>query len=256
MNRKKMVCLQRNSATDIFLFWDFGNTFGMVVFKVFSTCKTTFKVDIKSQIFLELVSLWCLYYNIWTRFIYLYVLEEPEVVARKSSIKMVLYKYFTKFTEKHLRWGIFCNKAASWWPGTSLNTESGTDVFSVSSLKSFYKNIYFANVSKGMPLKSKIFSGVSFRKILGFYCKQTRKIFNYEGISLQTLKIPERVNRIISWNSSELLLIKVSHQTKTCSMSTKKECFRNVILVSLWLAGEYFWRLWRSLIFVNLQVFI
>ena len=165
-------------------------------------------------------------------------------------------KYFTKFTEKHLRWGIFCNKAASWWPGTSLNTESGTDVFSVSSLKSFYKNIYFANVSKGMPLKSKIFSGVSFRKTLGIYCKRKRQLFNYEGISLQTLKIPELVNRIIFCNSSELLLIKVSHQAKTCSMSTKKECFRNVILVSLWLAGEYFWRLWRSLIFVNLQVFI
>ena len=44
-----------------FLFW-------MVVFKVFLTCKTIFKVDIKSQILPELISLWCLYYNIWTRF--------------------------------------------------------------------------------------------------------------------------------------------------------------------------------------------
>ena len=40
----------------------------MVVFKVFSTCKTIFKVDIESQILPELISLWCLYYNIWTRF--------------------------------------------------------------------------------------------------------------------------------------------------------------------------------------------
>ena len=40
----------------------------MVVFKVFSTCKTIFKVDIKSQILPELISLWCLYCNIWTRF--------------------------------------------------------------------------------------------------------------------------------------------------------------------------------------------
>ena len=45
-------------------FWDFGNFFWMVVF---STCKTIFKVDIKSQILPELISLWCLYYNIWTR---------------------------------------------------------------------------------------------------------------------------------------------------------------------------------------------
>ena len=225
----------------------------MVVFKVFSTCKTTFNVDIKSQIFLELISLWCLYYNIWTRFIYFYVLEEPEVVARKSSMKMV----FLNIPQNSL--GNICTRVSfvtKLQAGTSLNTESGTDIFSVSSLKSFYKNIYFANVSKGMPLKSKIFSGVSFRKTLGIYCKRKRQLFNYEGISLQTLKIPELVNRIIFCNSSELLLIKVSHQAKTCSMSTKKECFRNVILVSLWLAGEYFWRLWRSLIFVNLQVFI
>ena len=52
VNRKKMVWLLRNSATDIFLanFWDFRNFFWMVVFKVFSTCKTIFKVGIKSQI--------------------------------------------------------------------------------------------------------------------------------------------------------------------------------------------------------------
>ena len=65
-------------------------------------------------------------------------------------------------------------------------------------LWNLYKNIYFANVSKGMPLKSKIFSGVSFSNILGFYYKRKRQLFNYEGISLETLKIPERVNTIIS----------------------------------------------------------
>ena len=87
VNRKKKVWLQRNSATDIFLFWDFGNIFGMVVFKVFSTCKTTFKVDIKSQIFPELISIWCLYYNIWTRFIYFYVLEFYKNGVLKYSTK-------------------------------------------------------------------------------------------------------------------------------------------------------------------------
>ena len=52
MNRKKMFWSLRNSATDIFLasFWNFRNFFWMVVFKVFSTCKTIFKVGIKSQI--------------------------------------------------------------------------------------------------------------------------------------------------------------------------------------------------------------
>ena len=38
------------------------------------------------------------------------------------------------------------------------------------------KNIYIANVCKGLPLKSKIFAGVSFRKILGFYCKRNRQL--------------------------------------------------------------------------------
>ena len=47
--------------SEILFFW-------MVVFKVFSTCKTISKVDIKSQILPELITLWCLYYNIWTRF--------------------------------------------------------------------------------------------------------------------------------------------------------------------------------------------
>ena len=62
VNREKMVWLLRNWATNIFLanFWDLRSFFWMVVFKAFSTCKTIFKVGIKS--------LWCLYYNIWTRF--------------------------------------------------------------------------------------------------------------------------------------------------------------------------------------------
>ena len=49
VNRKKMVWLLWNSATDIFLanLWDFRNFFWLVVFKVFSTCKTIFKVGIK-----------------------------------------------------------------------------------------------------------------------------------------------------------------------------------------------------------------
>ena len=40
----------------------------MVVLKVFSTCKAIFKVDVKSEILPELITLWCIFYNIWTRF--------------------------------------------------------------------------------------------------------------------------------------------------------------------------------------------
>ena len=46
-------------------------------------------------------------------------------------------------------------------------------------------------------LKSKIFTRVSFLKILGFCCKQSKQLFYYEG----TFKIPERVNRVTFQNS-------------------------------------------------------
>ena len=130
---KKMVWLLRNSATDIFLanFWDFRNFFWMVVFKVFSTCKTI---------------------------------------------------YSTKFTGKHLRWSLFYNKAAGWRPLTSLNTETSAGVF-LWTFWNLYKNIYFASTCEGMPLINKIFTGASFRKMLGFYYKLKRQFFYYEGTS-------------------------------------------------------------------------
>ena len=61
----------------------------MVVFKVFSTCKTIFKVDIKSQILPELLHFDVFFTISGHVFIYFYVLEESEVVTRKSSIKEV-----------------------------------------------------------------------------------------------------------------------------------------------------------------------
>ena len=61
----------------------------------------------------------------------------------------------------------FYNKATA-----SLNTESG-QVFYYEFCEIF-KNIYFTNVCEGLPLKSKIFTGVSFRKMLDFYYKQNR----------------------------------------------------------------------------------
>ena len=61
-----------------------------------------------------------------------------------------------------------------------------------------FKNIYFESVCEGLPLKSKIFTGVSFRKILGLYYKQNRQFFYYEGTSSYIpMKIAEHVNRVI-----------------------------------------------------------
>ena len=45
--------------------------------------------------------------------------SRPEEVFKDGVIKIS-----TKSTGKHLRGGLFCSKAASWWPATSLNTES------------------------------------------------------------------------------------------------------------------------------------
>ena len=144
----------------------------MLVLKVFSACKTIyFQSLIKSQILPELISLWCLYYNIWTRF---YVLEESEVVTWKGFIKKVFFNIPRNSQEN------ICNKAAGWMPITSLNTESGTGAF-LWIFWNLYKNIYIAKVCKVTPLKSKTFTGVSFPKILGFYFKRKRQLFYYEG---------------------------------------------------------------------------
>ena len=90
LNCKKRVWLKRRYFSCKFL--SFDTFFRMVVFKVFSPCKTISKFDIKSLIMPQLTSVWCFYYDTWTRFYLLYVLEESEVVARKSSLKKVFLK--------------------------------------------------------------------------------------------------------------------------------------------------------------------
>ena len=69
---KLLRSAKKCSATDIFLgnLWDFDEFFWMLVFKVFSTCKTVSKVDIKSLILSQLIPLWCLCYNSGQFFIY------------------------------------------------------------------------------------------------------------------------------------------------------------------------------------------
>ena len=112
----------------------------MVVFKVLSTCKTIFKVEIKSQILPELISVWCLYFNIWSSFYLLLCTWRVRSSLPEEFYKKGVLKYFTKFTGKHVRWYLSCNKASSWSSATSLNTESGTGAF-LWIFWNLYKNI-------------------------------------------------------------------------------------------------------------------
>ena len=91
--------------------------------------------------------------------------SRPEDFFKKSVLKN-----FRAFTGKHRFQGLFCDKVAGWRPATSLNTKSGAFLW----ILRIFKDIYFANVCESLPLKNKIFTRVSFRKILGFYYKWNR----------------------------------------------------------------------------------
>ena len=90
--------------------------FCIVVFKLISTCKSIFKVDIKTLILPQLTSLWCLYYNTGRRFYLLYVLEESEVVPCKGSIKNLFLKIPQNSQENIC--AKVSNKAAGWSSAT------------------------------------------------------------------------------------------------------------------------------------------
>ena len=77
--------------------------------------------------------------------------------------------------------------------------------------------------SSWVRLNQTIITGVSFRKILGFYYKGNRLQYHKRTSSNILLKIPKSVNRVIFQNSSELLLLKILQHTKTCSKSTTKK---------------------------------
>ena len=98
------------------------------------------------------------------------------------------------------------------------------------------KNIYFTNVCEGLPPKNKIFTRVSFRKILGFYYKRNRQIFYYEGTSSYIpLKIPERESYF-----SEIILVTAFENTpadinmfKVDNKGMFQECYSSVFSISL-----------------------
>ena len=166
VNHKKMVWLQRDSIIDTFHpnFWDFDKFFWMVVFLI---CKTIFKVDIKLLILPQLILLWCLYDNLWTLLYPFYILEESEVVARKSSLKKVFLKIPQNSQENICAELSFAIKVEA--GGFQLHwIQNLIEVLSFEFWEIF-KNIYFVNVYKGLPLNNKIFTRVSFRTILGFY---------------------------------------------------------------------------------------
>ena len=143
----------------------------MMVFKVFSPCKTIFKDDINLLILPELMSLWCLYYNIWTLFLTTSCTWSVRSSHLEELFKKGVLKNFTTFTRKHLRRGLFYNKVAGWRPVTLLNTKSGRGAF-LWILRNLSWHLFCKRL-QGPASKEK----VSFRKILSFYYKWNRQLF-------------------------------------------------------------------------------
>ena len=82
-----------------------------------------------------------------------------------------------------------------------------------------------------MPLKSKTFTGVSFRKILGFYYKRKRQLFYSEGTSSQTLKTLncELFLRVVAYESIAV----DKNMFKVDKKGTFQECYLGVFMISL-----------------------
>ena len=116
-------------------------------------------------------------------FIYFYALEESEVVARKSSVRKVFLKVPQIYSRKTSALGSPLQKSCRLEAYNLIKYRIWYRCFPVNFLE-ILKSIYFANICDGMPLKSKIFTGVSFRKILGFSYKRKRQLFYYEELRL------------------------------------------------------------------------
>ena len=167
VNRKKMIWLQQNSATDVFLanFWGFDKFFWMVVFK------TIFKVVIRSLILPQLVSFWCLLQYLDKFSSNLCRSSHPKRLYKKGKLSQVFLK-FPQNSQENIYAGVSSPiKLQTWdlrlhW----IQNLSNLQVLSCEFWKIF-KDVYFANLCEALPLKSNIFT---FRKILGSYYKQNR----------------------------------------------------------------------------------
>ena len=93
----------------------------MLVAKVFSTCKLTniASIDITLMSLLQYLDMFLSTLRIWR-----VRRSRPEEFYKKVALKNS-----RKFTGKHLRRSLSCNKAAGWRLATSLNTESRKGVF-------------------------------------------------------------------------------------------------------------------------------
>ena len=121
---------------------------------------------------------------------------------------MVLLKFSQNSQENLYSWVSFVIKLKT--GGLQLNEmETLVRVFSCEFYETL-KKIYFVKVCDDLFLKSKIFTWVSFRKILGFDYKQNRELFYHERTSPYIpLKNPELAKSVISQNSPDLLPLKI-----------------------------------------------
>ena len=98
-----------------------------------------------------------------------------------------------------------------------------------------FKNIYFANLYEGLPLKNKIFARISFCKIWSFYYKRNKQLFHSEGTSLFIpLKILERVNR--SYFSEFLWVVASEYTPKMKKVDNRgmfQVCYSGVFTINL-----------------------
>ena len=127
----------------------------------------------------ELITLCCIYYNVWTRFHLLLCTRRvrssrPEGFCKKGVPQIYSRKIFAQ--------GSLLQKTCRLEACNPVKYRIWYRCFPVKFLE-ILKSIYFANVCDGMPLKSKIFTGASFRIMLGFYYKRKRQLFYYKGTS-------------------------------------------------------------------------
>ena len=100
-------------------------------------------------------------------FVYFYALEESEIVAQNGSVRKMFLKVSQIYSRKISALGSLLRKSCRLEACNPIKYRIWYRCFSVNFLE-ILKSIYFANVCDGMPLKSKIFTGASFRIMLGF----------------------------------------------------------------------------------------
>ena len=129
-----------------------------------------------------------------SRFHLSFVLEESEVVARKSSLKKV-FLIISQISQKNIC-AMFSFAIKLQDEDLQLQIQNLVEVLPVNFAKSLRTSVL--QTSARAYLWRIIFTRVSSRKTLGFYHKWNRQLFYYEGtLPYIPLKILEPVNRVI-----------------------------------------------------------